>query len=51
MRMQPLATATRCVAAFAPTSTMCACPWASKWVSGEGEAGVGGDIRVYVAAT
>ena len=32
--MQPVAMATRCVAGLAPTSTMWAWPWASKWVNG-----------------
>src|SRR5262245_22475582 len=33
MRMRPVATATRAVMAFSPTSTMWAAPAASKWVS------------------
>ena len=32
--MRPVATAMRWVAALAPTSTMWAWPWASKWVRG-----------------
>src|SRR5574343_876540 len=35
MRMRPVATAVRWVLALAPTSTMWAWPWASKWVRGE----------------
>src|SRR5574343_107722 len=34
MVIRPSATATRSVTALAPTSTMWACPWASKWVNG-----------------
>ena len=45
--MRPLATATRWVAGLAPTSTMWAWPWASKWVRGLGGVfmGNGGERR------
>ena len=40
MRMSPVAMAMRWVSALADTSTMWACPWPSKWVSGEDGGGV-----------
>src|SRR5574343_1586093 len=48
MRMRPVATAVRWVLALAPTSTMWAWPWASKWVRGEDVALMGRrKTRVY----
>jgi hypothetical protein len=44
MRIRPPARATRAVSALAPTSTMCAWPAASKWVSGAA-AGTDLDLR------